>query len=125
MSWDRDLPRRVPIARKAPISRRARLAARNAKRAAKRERQYRAFIQGPIWRQQKQRVHQRDGARCTQVVDGVRCGYTKADGPLHAHHVRYHPRGIQYTPDRDIVTLCPTHHDRVEARKWWRRPRPY
>lgn len=125
MSWDRDLPCRIPIRRKATIQRSAQLAARNAKRAARRDKEYRAFIQGPQWRAQKRRVHERDGWRCTEHRQGQRCPYSKADGPLHAHHDRYHPRGIQYTPDADIRTVCPHDHDRLEAAKWWRQPKSY
>lgn len=99
---------------------------RKSKRAARREREYKAFIASPQWRQQKARIHERDGWQCTATLaDGSRCPYTKADGPLHGHHERYHPRGIRYTKDQHIRTLCPGHHDATEKAKWWRNPRPY
>lgn len=114
------------IPKPAHITRTVRQQTRQERASARRSREYKAFIQGPIWRQQKARVHERDGYRCTEHDrDGVRCAYTKADGPLHAHHDRYHPRGIQYTPDKHIRTVCPAHHDRIEVQKWRDRPTSY
>lgn len=119
-----ELPRRREF-----IRRRQRLKRANLARAKRRKRDYQAFIQSPFWRQQKQRVHERDGWQCTVVEQEaglqVRCGYTRDDGSLHAHHLRYHPRGLKYTPDKDITTRCPRHHDRDEKAKWWKHPRPY
>lgn len=89
--------------------------------AERRTREYREFINGDEWRRQKRRVHERDEWRCTEVEHGLRCPYTKSSGALHAHHERYHPRGIRYTPDKDIRTVCPPHHGQCEARK--HRPR--
>lgn len=117
---DSELPRRQHYMR-----RHVRIKRVNVARAARRKRDYQRFMHSPAWRQQKRRVHERDGWQCTATEDGVRCGYTKADGPLHAHHLRYHPRGLKHTPDKDVTTRCPGHHDRDEAAKWWRDPKPY
>lgn len=115
------------LTRKRPLERSGKRIERNLRRTAKRARQYKAFIQGPVWRAQRARVLQRDGWQCTHVerVDGElqRCGYTRDDGPLHAHHERYHPRGLEYTPDKDIRTGCPRHHARWDRERWWAAPR--
>lgn len=117
--------RRKFLQRKVPLNRGLKAIPRNQKRQARRAREYSAFIKGPLWRQQKERVHVRDGYQCTEHEHGQRCGYTKAHGPIHAHHERYHPRGIEYTPDKDIRTVCPGHHAKLERLKWWKAPKPY
>ena len=120
-----DFPRSPLPPRKAYIKRHVRVKGVNVARAARRRKAYQAFIRSPEWRQQKRRVHERDGWQCTTLEDGIRCSYRKGDGPLHAHHEKYHPRGIEKTPDHHIHTVCPRHHDRAEVTKWWKHPKPY
>lgn len=117
MTWSR----KKYLNRKKAIGRNVRIRERNEARSAKKRKQYHAFMQSPAWKEQKRRVHHRDGWRCTQVESGQRCGYTKTDGPIHAHHERYHPRGIELTPDKDVRTICPVHHEFEEGKKWWRK----
>lgn len=102
------------------LRRRKRLREFNPARKAKKQARYAKFMRSPEWKAQKKRVHIRDGWQCTEVVDGERCGYTKADGPLHAHHEKYAWK-IEETPDKDVRTKCPRHHDRIEAEKFWKR----
>lgn len=68
---------------------------------------------GPEWRQIRQNVLNRDGARC-QV-----CGATGLHHPLEVHHIQpfrsFHSRALA-NQLQNLITLCPACHRQAEVR---------
>ena len=71
------------------------------------------FYGSKAWKSQSERVLRRDGRFCQY---GLAPCVGKATV---AHHEKYHPDGIENTPDEDIVALCKPchdyHHERLRA----------
>ena len=108
------LRRKTPLARGVKrLKRTKRLKAVNPDRQQKKRAKYNAFIRSKAWKEQRARVLERDGHRCT------RCTASGEGVTLHCHHQRY-GSPLERTPDDWIVTLCARCHEAIEAdlRPW-------
>lgn len=120
--WNSTIPQRT-----TRLAKGTKPLAKIGKGAKGRQQRFKKFLSSAAWKAQKQRVHERDGWRCTEIVDDgplvgypckYRCLYTIDDGPLHADHVGgYGHQGLDKVPDEKIKTKCPHHH---MARDGWK-----
>ena len=112
---------RKPIKR-SPLPRRKKpIPKKNPVRLARRRKAYTAFLRSKAWREQRQRVLERDGGECQAIVkcvwpngQAILRGCRSTTSPT-IHHLKYSPRGIEHTPDKDLITLCRFHHNELHA----------
>ena len=62
------------------------------------------------WARLRAQVLERDGHRCTAVIDGARCTATSAVVTLEVHHLDGHADAPWIVPPDRLVTVCPRHH---------------
>jgi len=80
---------------------------------------HRWVYRDPRWRRTRRAVIERDGHRCRAIDGRARCRATRS---LHAHHhplsvVELVAAGLDPFDPAHSVTLCGSHHSRVEASK--------
>lgn len=122
--WNSTLSRSIPLRSGKGPSRTTKMVKLNVGRAKKRDAEYRRKLAAYRRSETYTIVEARAGGRCEQVrwmgepvAFPVRCGET--DGLAH-HHLTYARFGGQELP-RDVIVLCPVHHDREESLRPTRR----